>query len=100
MPDLGPLAGGAMLVAGAALVVIGLVAAVPGVVRVRRRALVLRVHLVEAQRDVVVALALLRRHRAETEAILAPWRRLHRWARHPLVVATFEWYRRRRRARR
>ena len=38
--------------------------------------------------------------RAETDALLAPWRRIWRWARHPLVVATLEWYLRQRRARR
>lgn len=89
-----------MAAAAAVVVVVSLSALLPGALRVRRRALVLRARAVEARREVEVGLALLREQRAETEALLVPWRGLLRWARHPLVTATFDWYRRRRRTRR
>lgn len=87
-----------MLVAGAALVAVAALAIVPRLSRVRRRAVALRATAAEAERDTLAALALLRSRRAETEALLVPWRRMRRWLRHPLVVATLDWYRRRRRA--
>jgi hypothetical protein len=67
---------------------------------VRRRALALRARVEGARRDTLAAVALLEGQHAETEELLRPWRTLLRWARHPLVRATFEWYRRRSAARR
>ncbi len=89
-----------MIAAAAALVVASLVAVAPGALRARRQALALRFTLVEARHNTLVALTLLRHQCAETNALLSPWRRVLRWARHPLVIATLDWYRRRRRARR
>ena len=100
LPDLLGLVGRALLAAGAALVAVGLVAVLPAVLRVRRRALALEAAVAEARGEILAGLALLAERRAETEVLLAPWRRLLRWARHPLVVATVQWYGRRRRARR
>jgi hypothetical protein len=96
--DLAGLIGRVMLVAGAALLVVAVLAVLPRVVRVRRRALALRAAVVAARRDALTSLALLEAQRVETEALLAPWRTALRWARHPLVPATLEWYRRRRSA--
>jgi hypothetical protein len=98
--ELAGLIGRVLLVAGAALFVVSVLAVVPGVLRVRRRAFALRAAAGEARRDALTGLALLEAQRAETEALLAPWRTLLRWVRHPLVVATLEWYRRRRSAER
>jgi len=92
-------AGLAILVAGVALALGAAVAVAPRALRVRRRALALRASVTTAQLDVERALAVIATGRAETEALLVPWRRLARWARHPLVVATLEWYLRRRRTR-
>lgn len=89
----------AMVAAGVVIAVAGVIAVVPRARRVRRRALALRASVLAAQADADRALALLAAQRAETEELLVPWRRLARWARHPLVVATLEWYVRRRRAR-
>ena len=96
MPDLAALAGQVMLVAGATLLVAGLAAVLPRLLRVRRRARLVQARLAAAEVDTRLALELLLRQRAETDALLDPWRRLLRWARHPLVVATVRWYLRRR----
>lgn len=98
--DLAGLVGRLLLVAGAVLLVLAALTVVPPLVRVRRRALALRAAVEAARRDAVVAVALLEAQRAETDELLRPWRTLLRWARHPLVVATFAWYRRRSAARR
>jgi hypothetical protein len=98
--DLVGLVGRVLLVAGAAVVVVAALAVVPRIVRVRHRALALRA-TVEAMRvDTLTALALLSAQQAETQELLVPWRTLLRWARHPLVVAALQWYRRRRAAER
>ena len=89
------LAGRAMLVAGGVILVVAVLSVVPRLVRVRRRALALQATVEAAERDARDALALLEAQQAETEALLAPWRTLLRWSRHPLVVATLEWYGRR-----
>jgi hypothetical protein len=96
--DLVGLVGRALLVAGAVLLVLAALVVVPPLLRVRRRALALRAAVEAARRDALTAVALLEAQRAETEALLQPWRRLLRWLRHPLVVATWEWYGRRRSA--
>ena len=98
--DLVGLAGRLLMVAGAVLLVLAALTVVPPLVRVRRRALTLRARIEAARRDTLVAVAVLEARRAETDELLRPWRTLLRWARHPLVVATFEWYRRRSAARR
>jgi hypothetical protein len=95
--DVAGLAGRAMLIAGAAILVLAVLSIVPRLLGVRRRAVALQAAVERAERDVLAALALLEARRAETQALLAPWRTLLRWARHPLVVATLDWYRRRRR---
>jgi hypothetical protein len=90
-------AGLVMLAAGGALILLGLASVVPRALRVRRRAVALRATVAASQLDVERALALLASRRAEADELLAPWRRLARWARHPLVVASVQWYLRRRR---
>jgi hypothetical protein len=97
--DLAGLIGRAMLVAGVVLIVVAVLVVLPRVVRVRRRALALRAAALRARRDAAIALALLEAQRTETDELLVPWRTLLRWARHPLVVATVEWYGRQRRRR-
>jgi hypothetical protein len=94
--DLAGLIGRWLLVAGAAPFVLAAVTVVPALLRLSRRARALRASVEEARRDSLSALALLEARRAETETLLRPWRTLVRWARHPLVVATWQWYRRRR----
>ncbi len=98
MPDLAAGIGRAMLLTGAVLLLLGLLATLPRAVRAARRARALRTSLDSARLEVRTALALLRTRRAETDELLAPWRRLLRWARHPLVLATVDWYLRRRRS--
>lgn len=100
MSDLAGQVGLALVLAGVVLLVVAVLAVVPRALRVRRRALALRASVLDAQRDAMTALALLEEQRAETEELLVPWRTLLRWARHPLVVATLAWYRRRRAAQR
>ena len=98
--DVAGLVGRVLLVAGAVLLALAALTVVPPLVRVRRRALALRARIEAARRDALVAVALLEAQRAETDELLRPWRTLLRWARHPLVAATFAWYRRRAAARR
>ena len=98
--DVAGLVGRVLLVAGPVLLLLVALTVVPPLVRVRRRALALRSLVEAARRDTLAALALLVAQQAETDELLRPWRTLLRWARHPLVVATFEWYRRRAAARR
>jgi hypothetical protein len=83
---------------GAAVVIVmaGLALTLPPLLRVRRRGVALEATIAAARQERLAAIALLRERRAETEALLAPWRQLRRWAGHPLVAATFDWYRRRR----
>jgi len=86
-----------MLVVGAAVVLIGFAATSYRARAVRRKALGL-LRTVEALRyDISGDLQLLASQREEAGALLAPWRKLWKVARHPLVVATYRWYRRRRR---
>jgi hypothetical protein len=98
--DVAGLVGRLLLVAGPVLLVVVALTIVPRVVRVRRRALALRARVEAARRETLVAVALFEAQRAETDELLRPWRTLLRWARHPLVVATFQWYRRQAGARR
>ena len=90
-------AGQAMLVVGAAVVLIGFAATFYRARVVWHRALGL-LRTVEALRyDIRGDLQLLASQREEAGALVAPWRKLWKLARHPLVVAAFRWYRRRRR---
>ncbi len=94
------LAGQVMLALGAAIMVGGLVALVPRLLRVRRRAAAFQRTVRALQYEVTSATDLLTAQRAEMYAQLAPWRRVRRWLRHPLTVAALEWYGRRRHSRR
>jgi hypothetical protein len=98
--DVAGLVGRLLLVAGPVLLVLAALTVVPPLVRVGRRALALQARLEAARRDTLIAVALIEAQRAETDELLRPWRTLLRWARHPLVAATFQWYRRRSAARR
>jgi hypothetical protein len=99
VPDLLGAAGLVMLGAGAVTGLVALVAVVPAMLRVRRRAQALQATVASSEAEVRIALALLEARRAERTELLEPWVQLARWARHPLVVATVEWYLRRRRRR-
>ena len=100
MPDVAGLVGRVLMAASTVLVAAAILAVLPRLLGVRRRALALRLAVAEGRREGRAGLARLRAERAETAALLVPWRRLHRWVRHPLVVAAVDWYRRRRRSRR
>jgi len=93
-------AGQAMLVAGAGVVVIGLAAAGYRTRGVWRKARGLRRTVGALSYDVRADLELLASRRDEAAVLLAPWRRAWKVARHPLVLAAFRWYMRRRRGRR
>jgi hypothetical protein len=90
-------AGQLMLVAAGLLLLLGLLLTLPRALRVRRRARRL-IALVQASAAAIEEdLAGLQLRRQETEQALAPSRRLRRWLTHPLSVALFHSYRRRRR---
>ncbi|HKF18188.1 MAG TPA: hypothetical protein VKF14_13465 [Candidatus Dormibacteraeota bacterium] len=97
MGSLATAAGQAMLAAGAAIILIGLAATVPRTLGVRRRALRLQRTVQALGYDLRAELELLASRREEANELLAPWRKVWRVARHPLVLAAFRWYRRRRR---
>jgi hypothetical protein len=88
-----------MLVAGAAAILIGLAAAIPRALGVGRRALRLQRTVQALGYDVRGELERLASRREEAIRLLAPWRQILRVARHPLMVAAFRWYLRRRQAR-
>jgi hypothetical protein len=100
VPDVAAPIGLGLLAAAAVLVLGAVVAVLPRALRARRRALALRATIAEVRLDALSALALLAERRADTDALLVPWRRVLRWARHPLVVAALDWRRRQRRLRR
>jgi hypothetical protein len=93
-------AGQTMLLAGGAVIVVALAAVVPSALRAQRKAVALRRTLRASRYELASAVEMIALQRAETDALLAPWRRIWRWVRHPLVVATLQWCLRRRRARR
>lgn len=95
-PDAARLAGLALMAIGAAVGLVALLAVAPTARRVRRRRLVLRSLIASARTEFDTALAELAARRAEGAALLTPWRTIWRWARHPLVVATLDWWQRRR----
>jgi hypothetical protein len=94
--SLAALVGLGLLGAAVVIVMAGLALTLAPLLRVRRRAAALEATIAEVRQERLVAMVLLRERRAETEALLAPWRQVQRWARHPLVAATFDWCRRRR----
>ena len=98
--SLAALVGQAMLVLALVLILGGVVVSLPRLLRVRRRALALSVQVKAAQAEALGALDRLGERRAETEQILRPMRRLRRWVRHPLSVATVQSFRRKGRRRR
>ena len=99
MGSLATAAGQAMLVAGGAAILIGLAATLPRTLGVGRRVLRLKRTVQALGCDVRGELERLASRREEAIRLLAPWRQIWRVARHPLVVAAFRWYLRRRQAR-
>ena len=95
--SLAGLVGQAMLVLALVLILAGMLVTLPRLLRVRRRALALSVRVKAAQAEALEALDRLEERRDETEEILRPVRRLRRWVRHPLSVATVQSFRRKRR---
>jgi len=93
LPDPLGQAGVVMAIAGVVVTAVTVVALVP---RVGRRAQALGASVAGTEEDLRRAIALLAARRAETAMLLRPWERIARWARHPLVAATIEWYLRRR----
>jgi hypothetical protein len=91
------LAGQAMLVLAGVIVVAALVLTLPRLFRVRRRALALSLQVEAARAEALGTLDELERRREEARQLVRPLRRLRRWVRHPLSVATMQSYRRRRR---
>jgi hypothetical protein len=96
--------GGLVSMVGQVLVVVALVAALigalatlPRLLRVRRRARALSARLETARLELEEGLVLLAERSAETDELLRPLLRLRRWAGHPLSIALFQSYRRRRR---
>src|SRR2546429_7408611 len=96
LPDPLGQAGVVMAIAGVVVTAVTVVALVPRALRVGRRAQALRASVAGTEEDLRRAIALLAARRAETAMLLRPWERIARWARHPLVAATIEWYLRRR----
>jgi hypothetical protein len=97
--SLAALAGQAMLVLALVVTMAGLLLTLPRLLRVRRRALALSMQLEAARADALEGLDRLERRREESEEYMRPIRRLRRWIRHPLSVATMQSYRRKRRRR-
>jgi hypothetical protein len=93
-------AGQAMLVLAALLVLAGLLLTLPRLLRVRRRALALAAQAQALRVEALRAVDELERRREEAGRHVRPLRRLRRWVRHPLSVATIRSYRRRRSRRR
>jgi len=91
------LAGQAMLVAGAAIILVALGWTAPRALHTSRRLPRVERTVRAASADITALLNLLASQREELRALLAPWQRIWRMARHPLVLETLRWYRRRRR---
>ncbi|MBJ7599327.1 MAG: hypothetical protein DLM67_17035 [Candidatus Nephthysia bennettiae] len=97
--SLAALAGQVMLALALLLTMAGLLATLPRLLRVRRRALAFSVQLQAARAEALDGVERLAQRREESEQYLRPIRRLRRWIRHPLSVATMQSYRRKRRRR-
>jgi hypothetical protein len=76
-----------MLVAAAVLVVVAVLASLPRVLRVRRRARALSRSLAANRHEVRALFEEQARLRGEAGGLSQPQRRLLRWLRHPLVAA-------------
>lgn len=85
-----------MLAGGVVIALAGLLAVVPSVLSLRRRALAFSGYLAEEQAAVQQLTQERQRLSAETAVMLLPARTLARWLRHPLAIALIESYRRRR----
>jgi hypothetical protein len=85
-----------MLVAAAVLVVVGVLASLPRVLRVRRRARALSRSLAANRHEVRALFEEQARLQGEAERLTQPQRRLLRWLRHPLVAALWASHRMRR----
>ncbi len=92
-------AGEAMLIAGAAIVLAALAATAPRALRARRKLIALRRTVWSASNDITEGLNVLASRRDNARSLVAPWRRIWRVARHPLVVESLKWYMRRGRGR-
>jgi len=92
------LAGQAMLVAGAAIILVALGGAVPRALRAWRKLPRLAHTVRSASAEITALMNLLASQCEESRALLVPWQRIWRVARHPLVLETLRWHRRRRRA--
>ena len=92
-------AGEAMLIAGAAIILAAVAATAPRALRTRRKLLALRRTVWSASNDISEGLNLLASRRDEARSLVAPWQRIWRVARHPLVAETLKWYMRRGRGR-
>lgn len=85
-----------LLAAGMALIVIELLLITPRLLRLRRRILALEAVFARAGAERNSELLRLRAAQHELSLLLRPYRRARRWVLHPLTVALFESYRRRR----
>ncbi len=92
-------AGEAMLIAGAAIILAALAATAPRALRARRKLIALRRTVWSASNDITEGLNVLASRRDNARSLVAPWRRIWRVARHPLVVESLKWYMRRGRGR-
>ena len=92
-------AGEAMLIAGSAIILAAVAATAPLALRTRRKLLALRRTVWSASNDISEGLNLLASRRDEARSLVAPWQRIWRVARHPLVAETLKWYMRRGRGR-
>jgi hypothetical protein len=92
-------AGEAMLIAGAAIILAALAATAPRALCARRRLIALRRAVWSVSNDITEGLNLLASRRDDARSLVAPWQRIWRVARHPLVAETLKWYMRRGRAR-
>ena len=99
MDDLVAVAGQALAIAGAVVVAISVALVAPSAFRVRRRLRAVDSSFRAVRYQVLTDLQLFALQREEARALTAPWRRIWRVMRHPLVVEVFRWSVRRRRAR-
>lgn len=90
-------AGQAMLALGLSLVLVGTLATLPRGLRARSRALVLRDSVAAGCEELLAALGVGARLRAERGHLVVPIRQMKRWMTHPLLVAIAQSLARRRR---
>lgn len=92
------LVGQGTLVAGLLIAVVGVLAVVPQALRARRRVRQLSATVAASRIALESDLDVLARRYAEATAHVTSVEHVLRWLRHPLVIATIQWYWRRRRA--